>query len=103
MKKQCTPSNNGITIKSSIACATTVVTAPVCTNPISYLLKEASNMAYVNGTSVAEEAENLLSEGIYITNPDKFCCPTCDDIYYLLYCTQTNLLKLLHLQNKDSH
>lgn len=82
MKKQCT-SNKAITIDASIACASTATVTPTCTNPISYLLKEASNVAYANGILMSDALANLLNSGIYITNPDKFCCPNCDDIYFL--------------------
>lgn len=86
MKKHCTSTNNALTIGSKITCPTAEVLAtPSCINPITYLIGEALILADKNNTSVAVEITNLLSYGLSISNTGKFCCPGCDDFYYLGY------------------
>lgn len=87
MKKTCTP-NNALKIGSKIACPT-VATLPIpsCINPVTYVLGEAIILAKKNNTTIASEITTLLNAGVSITNAGKFCCPGCNDIYYLGYAT----------------
>ncbi len=84
MKKHCTPSNNAMTIAAPVAYNTVVPTESCgCINPIVYLINEANVKSISDGTSFGMAVAGLLNSGIYITDSSKFCCPDCDDIYFL--------------------
>lgn len=98
MKKHCTNTNNALTIGSKITCPTaTVLATPSCINPITYLIGEALITAKKNDTEVSVEILALLNAGVTISNTGKFCCPGCNDIYYLGYSSafQTSLSSLI--------
>lgn len=83
MKKRCTPQNNAIKIISHVECPTVVTETPICVNPILYIIDEAIIASAENNTTLLTEILSLLNTGVSVTNSNKFCCPTCDDIYYL--------------------
>jgi hypothetical protein len=83
MKKKCVSTNNAITLTSHIECPTTVLTTPSCVNPILYIIDEAIISSTENNTTLLTEILLLLNAGVSVTNSNKFCCPSCDDIYYL--------------------
>lgn len=85
MKKKCTSTNNAIKIISHIECPTVVTETPTCVNPILYIIDEAIIASSENNTPLFEEITSLLDTGVLVTNSNKFCCPTCNDIYYLGY------------------
>jgi hypothetical protein len=97
MKKHCANNNNALTIGSKITCPTaTVLETPSCINPLVYLVSEALITARNNNTAVDAEITALLNAGVSISNGGKFCCPGCNDIYYLGYSStfQTSLSSL---------
>jgi hypothetical protein len=97
MKKHCT-SNSALTIGTKITCPTAAVLAtPSCINPIVYLINEALITAKKNNTAIDVEIAALLNAGVNISNTGKFCCPGCNDIYYLGYANtfQTSLSSLI--------
>lgn len=83
MKKKCVSTNNAITLTSHIECPTVALTTPSCVNPILYIIDEAIISSTENNTSLLTEILLLLNAGVSVTNSNKFCCPACDDIYYL--------------------
>jgi hypothetical protein len=83
MKKKCTSTNNAITLTSHIECPVVVSGTPICVNPILYIIDEAIIASTENNTTLLTEILLLLNAGVSVTNSNKFCCPTCDDIYYL--------------------
>ena len=83
MKKKCISTNNAIKITSDIECSTVVSETPACVNPILYIIDEAIIASAQNNTTLIEEILLLLGAGVSVTNSNKFCCPTCNDIYYL--------------------
>jgi hypothetical protein len=85
MKKKCTSTNNAIKIISHIECPVVVSGTPICVNPILYIIDEAIIASTENNTTLLTEILLLLNAGVSVTNSNKFCCPTCDDIYYLGY------------------
>ena len=85
MKKRCTPTNNAMHIHTQVECSTVVSATPTCVNPILYIIDEAIVASTENDTSLFEEIVSLLEAGVFVTNSNKFCCPTCNDIYYLGY------------------
>lgn len=98
MKKHCTSTNNALTIGSKITCPTVEVLAtPSCINPLVYLISEALITARNNNTAIDVEITALLNAGVSISNTGKFCCPGCNDIYYLGYAAtfQTSLSSLI--------
>lgn len=99
MKKHCTNTNNALTIGSKITCPTAVTLAtPSCINPLVYLVGEALITARNNDTDIDVEITALLNAGVTISNTGKFCCPGCNDIYYLGYAStfQTSLSSLIN-------
>jgi hypothetical protein len=85
MKKQCV-NNKALTIGTKIICPTAAtLQTPSCINPITYLIGEALITAKKNNTAVDVEITNLLTAGVSISNTGRFCCPGCNDIYYLGY------------------
>lgn len=85
MKKKCTPTNNAIHIHTQVECSTVASVTPTCVNPILYVIDEAIIASTENNTSLLDEITLLLEAGVFVTNSNKFCCPTCNDIYYLGY------------------
>ena len=83
MKKRCTPENNAISIKTPVECPTIVTETSTCVNPILYIIDEAIIASTENNTTLLTEILLLLNTGVVVTNSNKFCCPTCNDIYYL--------------------
>jgi len=83
MKKKCVSTNNAITLTSHIECPTAALTTPSCVNPILYIIDEAIISSTKNNTTLLTEILLLLNAGVSVTNSNKFCCPSCDDIYYL--------------------
>ena len=83
MKKKCVSTNNAITLTSHIDCPVVVPVTPSCVNPILYIIDEAIIASTENNTTLLTEILLLLNAGVSVTNSNKFCCPTCDDIYYL--------------------
>lgn len=83
MKKHCT-STNAITIEARITCPTAEILAtPSCINPVVYVLNEALQLSKKNNTTVVAEITSILNTGFLISNTGKFCCPECDDLYFL--------------------
>jgi hypothetical protein len=83
MKKKCVSTNNAITLTSHIECPTTVSGTSNCVNPILYIIDQAIIASAENNTTLLTEILLLLNAGVSVTNSNKFCCPTCNDIYYL--------------------
>jgi hypothetical protein len=83
MKKKCVSTNNAIRLTSHIECPSLVLETPSCVNPILYIIDEAIISSTENNTTLLSEILLLLNAGVSVTNSNKFCCPSCNDIYYL--------------------
>jgi hypothetical protein len=85
MKKRCTPTNNAMHVHTPVECSVVTPVTSSCVNPILYIIDEAIIASTENNTPLSEEITLLLEAGVSVTNSNKFCCPTCNDIYYLGY------------------
>lgn len=80
MKKKCTPQNNAIKIKTPVCCPEPIV--PIvngCVDPFTYTWNMAVNQAILDGTtSVAQNFDILLDQGMILSDASNICCPKCD-------------------------